>query len=56
MAALDKIKFRGNTQRFFVLASDGAFHDADYDGRSEYSQDGVIETLQRQDIRLMLSD
>ncbi|MYE90390.1 VWA domain-containing protein, partial [Candidatus Poribacteria bacterium] len=52
MAALHKIKFRRNTQRFFVLASDGAFHDADYDGRSEYSQDGVIETLQQQGVRV----
>ena len=52
MVALHKIKFRRNTQRFFVLASDGAFHDADYDGRSEYSQDGVIETLQRQGVRV----
>ena len=52
MAALHRIKFRRNTQRFFVLASDGAFHDADYDGRSEYSQDGVIETLQQQGVRV----
>ena len=52
MAALQKIKFRGNAQRFFVLVSDGAFHDADYDGRSEYSQDEVIETLQRQGVRV----
>ena len=52
MAALNKIKFRDNTQRFFVLVSDGTFHDADYDGRSEYSQDGVIETLQHQGVRV----
>ncbi len=52
MAALHKTKFRGNTQRFFVLASDGTFHDADYDGRSEYSQDGVIEALQHNGIRV----
>ena len=52
MAALHRIKFRRNTQRFFVLASDGTFHDADYDGRSEYSQDGVIKTLQQQGIRV----
>ena len=52
MAALHKIKFRGKAQRFFVLASDGVFHDADYDGRSEYSQDEVIETLQRQEVRV----
>ena len=56
MAALHRIKFRRNTQRFFVLASDGTFHDADYDGRSEYSQDGVIETLQPRMFELMLSD
>ena len=52
MAALDKIKFRDNAQRFFVLVSDGFFHDADYDGRSEYSQDGVIDILQHQGIRV----
>ena len=52
MAALYKIKFRRNVQRFFVLVSDGTFHDADYDGRSEYSQDGVIETLQQQGVRV----
>ncbi len=52
MAALHKAKFRGNTQRFFILASDGVFHDADYDGRSEYSQDEVIEALQDNRIRV----
>ena len=52
MDALNRTKFRDNAQRFFVLASDGAFHDADYDGRSAYSQDGVIETLQHQGIRV----
>ncbi|MCZ6679271.1 MAG: VWA domain-containing protein [Candidatus Poribacteria bacterium] len=52
MAALHKIKFRRGTQRFFVLASDGAFHDADYDGRSAYSLDQVTETLQREGIRV----
>ena len=52
MAALNRTKFRDSAQRFFVLVSDGAFHDADYDGRSAYSQDGVIETLQRQGVRV----
>ena len=52
MAALNRTKFRDSAQRFFVLVSDGAFHDADYDGRSVYSQDGVIETLQRQGVRV----
>ena len=52
MTALYKIKFRRNVQRFFVLVSDGVFHDADYDSRSEYSQDGVIEILQQQGVRV----
>ena len=52
MDALNKIKFRDNPQRFFVLVSDGAFHDADYDGRSAYSQDGVIEALQHTGVRV----
>ena len=52
MAAVHEIKFRRGAQRFFVFASDGAFHDADYDGRSEYSLDQVIETLQRERIRV----
>lgn len=52
MVALNRINFRANTQRFFVFVSDGTFHDADYNGRSKYSQDGVIETLQRQGVRV----
>lgn len=52
MAAIKDIEFRVNAQRFFILASDAAFHDADYDGRSSYSLDEVIETLQREQIRV----
>ncbi len=52
MTAVDRIKFRTGRQRFFVFASDAAFHDADYDGKSEYSLDFVIETLQRERIRV----
>ena len=52
MTALHKIKFRTGRQRFFVFASDAAFHDADYDGKSEYSLDQVIETLQHERIRV----
>ncbi len=52
MTAVQKIKFRRNAQRFFILASDAAFHDADFDGRSSYSLDQVIETLQREQIRV----
>ena len=44
--------FRRDAQRLFLLASDAAFHDADYDGRSRYSLDEVIETLQHQQIRV----
>ena len=52
MTAIQDIEFRNNAQRFFILASDAAFHDADYDGRSSYSLDVVIETLQREQIRV----
>ena len=52
MTAIKDIEFRNNAQRFFILASDAAFHDADYDGRSSYSLDEVIETLQREQIRV----
>ena len=52
MAAVKKIKFRRNAQRFFIIASDAAFHDADYDGRSSYSLDEVIATLQKERVRV----
>ena len=52
MAAVTKTQFRKGAQRFIVLASDGAFHDADYDGRSAYSLDEVIETLQKEQVRV----
>ncbi len=52
MAAVKKIKFRRNAQRFFIFASDAAFHDADFDGRSAYSLDEVIATLQKEQIRV----
>ena len=52
MAAVKASKFRKGAQRFIVLASDGAFHDADYNGRSAYSLDEVIETLQNEQIRV----
>ncbi len=52
MAAVKASEFRKGAQRFIVLASDGAFHDADYDGRSAYSLDEVIETLQNEKARV----
>ncbi|MCY4552663.1 MAG: VWA domain-containing protein [Candidatus Poribacteria bacterium] len=52
MAAVTETQFRKGAQRFIVLASDGAFHDADYDGRSPYSLDEVIETLQKEQVRV----
>ena len=50
--AQTEIKFRRGAQRFFVFASDGSFHDADYDGKSEHSLDTVIASLQRERIRV----
>ena len=52
MDAIYKIRFRRNAQRFFILASDAAFHDADFDGKSQYSLDEVISTLQEKQIRV----
>ena len=52
MTAVTETKFRKGAQRFIVLASDGAFHDADYDGKSPYSLDQVIETLQNAQVRV----
>ena len=52
MTAVTETKFRKGAQRFILLASDGAFHDADYDGKSAYSLDQVIETLQNAQIRV----
>lgn len=51
-AAQEKIKYRRGAGRFFVLASDGSFHDADYDGKSRHSLDSVIASLQRERIRV----
>ena len=52
MTAVTETKFRKGAQRFILLASDGAFHDADYDGKSAYSLDQVIETLQNAQVRV----
>ena len=52
MTAVTETRFRKGAQRFILLASDGAFHDADYDGRSAYSLDQVIETLQNAQVRV----
>ncbi len=52
MTAVKEMKFRKGAQRFIVLASDAAFHDADYDGKSVYSLDHVIETLQNRQTRV----
>lgn len=52
MAAVKSSKFRKGAQRLIVFASDGPFHDADYNGRSTYSLDEVIETLQNEQVRV----
>ena len=51
-AAQEKIKYRRGAARFFVFASDGSFHDADYDGKSRHSLDTVIAALRRERIRV----
>ena len=52
MEALDRIRFRRRSRPIFVLATDGAFHDLDYDGQSSYSLDQVIADLQRKNVRV----
>ena len=52
MDAVNTFKFRKNAQQHFIYASDAAFHDADYDGKSRYSLDEVIDTLQKNAIRV----
>lgn len=52
MTAVKRSKFRSGSQRFFILASDAAFHDVDYDGKSIYSLDSVISTLQHEKVRV----
>ena len=52
VTAQTEIKFRRGAQRFFVFASDGSFHDADYDGKSKHSLDTVIAALRRENIRV----
>ncbi len=52
MTVVTEIKFRRGAQRFVIFASDAAFHDADYNGRSAYSLDQVIEALQNEQIRV----
>ncbi|MFQ6041660.1 MAG: vWA domain-containing protein [Candidatus Poribacteria bacterium] len=52
MAAVDEIDYRRKTQKYFIMASDGPFHDADYDGRSLYSLDQVIAELKANNIQM----
>lgn len=52
MLATTEMNFRRNTQRFFLLASDATFHDADFNGRSQYSLDEVISTLKKMQIQV----
>lgn len=50
MAAVNEVEFRPEARKFFVLISDGTFHDADYDGQSRYSLDELIEILKQHNI------
>jgi len=52
VTALNDIKYRRRAQKFFIMASDGPFHDADYNGRSEYSLDQVISRLKEKKVQV----
>ena len=52
VTALKDIEYRWRTQKFFIMASDGPFHDADYTGRSEYSLDQVISKLKEKKVQV----
>lgn len=52
MTALDGVEYRWRTQKFFIMASDGPFHDADYNGRSAYSLDQVISKLKEKSVQV----
>ena len=52
MTAIEKINYRWRAQKFFIMATDGPFHDADYDGRSPYSLDQVIDKLKTSHIQV----
>jgi len=50
VSALNEIKFRKNARKSFIFISDGTFHDADFDGQSQYSLDETIELLEQHNI------
>lgn len=50
ISAVNEIEFRSDARKFFVLFSDGTFHDADYDGQSQYSLDELVRILKQNNI------
>ncbi len=50
ITAIDNIKFRNHSQRFFIFISDSIQHDSDYDGKSTYSIDQILSILNQKEI------
>ena len=50
IAALEEIDFRDDAQRFFIFISDAPQHDFDYDGRSRYTLDRMIDRLNKEGV------
>ena len=52
MTALQKLDYREDARKRFILISDGPFHDRDYNGASDLTMDAVIETLKQRRVTL----
>ena len=52
IAALERVDFRDDTQKFFIFISDAPQHDFDYDGKSIYSLDRIIARLNDEGVRV----
>lgn len=50
LTAIDNVKFRDRSQKFFIFISDSMQHDSDYDGKSIYSIDQIISILNQKNI------
>lgn len=52
IVALEEIDYRKSAQRSFVFISDSPQHDFDYDGKSRYTLDRIITTLNEQNVSI----
>ena len=50
ITAVEKINYRKNAQRFFIFISDAPQHDFDYDGKSRYTLDRIINRMNEENI------